>query len=103
MQNWKLTKIKRIKKESDIKEIRVIFQHFQSSFCHMICAHNFIAFIQKKPRWKYAYCPPRSQYSVKNLPISVVIVLDDTWDKKGIQIPVCVSEIVASSEMFFTH
>ena len=44
----------------------------------MICTHNCYSFDPNPQRYKYGYLTPHSKYSVEQVPLSLVIGLDET-------------------------
>ena len=89
------------KKEKGPEEIRVIFYRFHSSFSHMIFTEHFYSFVSSNVSYKCVFPPPHRQYSVEKVPPPLVIVLNDTWDKKGRNGHERVSQTGAGSDKHF--
>ena len=85
MQLYKFTNNKHInKKEKELEEIRVICQRFHSSFLQNIFTWDFYSFDTNNPRCEYSSFPPHRKYLLYQVPLPLLVFLDDTWYTKGI-------------------
>ena len=64
----------------------------------MIFTQNCYSFDPNPQSCKYGYLTPRSKYSVEQVPLSLVIILDETRYKKVSHGHVCVFQLEAGYE-----
>ena len=69
----------------------------------MICTHNCYSFDTNPPSCKYGYLYPHSKYSVEQVPLTIVIGLDETGYTKISDGHVCFFHPEAGSNKLPPH
>ena len=89
------------KNTKNLEYIRVICHIFCSYFYHTDCTHNGYNFNPNDESRKCSACTPRGLYMVDQVPLPIIIGLDNTWYAWGNNFPVCMSQTVSGTEKLF--
>ena len=89
---------KNIKKS---EESGVRRQRFHSYLYHILFYQQLLLLWLKKTRFNYGYFPTHWLKSLEQVPLPLVIGIDDTWDTKGSHGPVCFYQPYYGSEKVF--